>query len=150
MIKNISNLPIVRISRWNGNLLRASYLSLLGNHRKIILCVIHTLSHFHLIYHRDYIHQFYYWSLKCCDFNAYLMEVDVVIERYNIRQLGRPEPSYSVSANGQEYESHVELQSLSRTFGRGKTVTHNVKSIFLLVLNKLPCKQPNHYANPQC
>lgn len=80
----------------------------------------------------------------------YLMEVDVVIKRYNIRKLGRPEPSYGVSTDGQENKCHVELQGLGRTFGCEKTVTHDMKNILFLVLNKLPREEPNHYANPQC
>lgn len=44
-----------------------------------------------------------------------LVEVDVIVKRYNIGQLGRPEPSYGVSADGQEYKCHVELQGLSPT-----------------------------------
>lgn len=78
------------------------------------------------------------------------MKVDVIIERCNVSQLGGPEPSYGISADGQEYKCHVELQSLSRTFSREKTVTHDLKCIFVLVLNKLPREQPNHYGNPQC
>jgi hypothetical protein len=82
--------------------------------------------------------------------NAYLMEVDVIVKRYNIGQLGRPEPSYGVSANGQEYKCHVELQGLSPAFGCGKTVTHYMESILSLILNKLPREEPNHDAYPQC
>lgn len=78
------------------------------------------------------------------------MKVDVIIERCNVSQLGGPEPSYGISADGQEYKCHVELQSLSSTFGREKTVTHDMISIFPLVLDELPRKQPNHSRNPQC
>ena len=76
---------------------------------------------------------------------AYLMKVDVIIERCNVRQLGGPKPRYGISADGKEYKCHVELECFSSTFGREETVTHDMISIFSLVLDELPRKQPNHH-----
>ena len=80
---------------------------------------------------------------------TYLMKVDIVVKRYKVGKLGGSEPSDCVSTHGQENESHVELESLSRTLGCAETITHDFEGILLRVLIELPCEQPNHDQNPQ-
>lgn len=72
------------------------------------------------------------------------MKIDIVVKRYKVSQFGGPEPSNGVSTDGHENEGHVELQGLSRTFSRGKTITHDFEGTSILVLTELPCEQSNH------
>ena len=82
--------------------------------------------------------------------DVYLMKIDIVVKRYEVGQLGGPEPSDCISTHGEENESHVELKGLTRTLSRRETIMQGLEGTFIFVLKEFPCKQPNHDHNPQC
>ena len=78
----------------------------------------------------------------------YLMKIDIVVKWYKISQPGRPYPSDGISTYGQQNDGHVELQSLSRTLSRKKTVAHDLVRCLALVLEEFPREKPNHDRDP--
>lgn len=71
---------------------------------------------------------------------ANLVKVDIVIKGHEMAELGGPKPSDGVSTHRQKDKSHVELQSLRSALGCEETISHNLKSILLFILVKLPRK----------
>lgn len=82
-------------------------------------------------------------------YKTYLVEVDIIVKGHNLSDPGVPQPSNDVPTNGQQNESHVELQRLSRSFGRDEAITHDVESVFVHVLNELPREQADHDQDPE-
>lgn len=80
--------------------------------------------------------------------SVYLVKIDIVVEWYKISQPGRPYPSDGISTYGQQNDSHVELQGLSRTLSRKETVAHDIVGLLMLVLEELPREKPNQYHGP--
>lgn len=76
------------------------------------------------------------------------MKIDIVVKRYKISQPSRPYPSDGISTYGQQNDSHVELQGLSRTLSREKTVAHDLVGVRVLVLEELPREKPDQDHNP--
>ncbi len=62
------------------------------------------------------------------------MKFQVVIKRDEGTELGRSEPCESVTADGQEDESHIELHSFDGGFSDTYTVTHHNEGVLIAVL----------------
>lgn len=77
------------------------------------------------------------------------MKIDVVIKRDKVSCSSRPKPSEGISTNGQEYQSHVELESLGGAFSCGQAIAHDLKCCHVFILDEFPRKEDGHCHHPQ-
>jgi len=77
------------------------------------------------------------------------VEVKTIIKRNDSTKLSLvPKPSDGVSTNRQQYESHVEFESLGASFGDTNAITHDTIGSFVLVLNEFISKEATTDAKP--
>ena len=79
----------------------------------------------------------------------YLVEINVVVERYDVAELGSAsQPCDGVSADGEEDDGHVELEGLGGAFGGGDAVAHDVEDGAVLVLDEFPGEKAGADSEP--
>lgn len=78
-----------------------------------------------------------------------LVEVDVVIEGYDMAERSGPERRQRVPADGQQDEGHVELEGLGSALGNADTVSHHLERGSALVLLELVHEQGEVDSQPQ-
>lgn len=95
------------------------------------------------------ISKLYAWCFYSFHWIFYLVEVYVVVEGNKRPGSSGPEPRQGIPADGQEDESHVELQSFCCPLGRRQAIAHDAKCRHVPVLDELPGEEASHHYCPK-